>query len=69
LGLAANDFVRTLNGRATVQFASDNSVITLTEGTTIQVQQQMRAGTIQRRVTQYIGSLWFNITRVTGTLQ
>jgi FecR-like protein len=65
--LAANDFVRTLNGRATVQFLSDNSVITLIEGTTIRVQQQMMANTITRRITQYIGSIWFNISRSTGT--
>jgi hypothetical protein len=65
--LAADDLVRTLNGRATVTFDSDQSVITLTEGTTIQVQQQVRGQTITRRVTQYIGSIWFRIQRVTGT--
>jgi len=65
-GLGTNDFVRTLNGRATVTF-SDQSVITLIEGTTIKVVQQMMANTVTTRVTQYIGSIWFNITRRTGT--
>jgi hypothetical protein len=67
LGLGANDFVRTLNGRATVLFPADQSVITLTEGSTIQIQQQVRAGTVTRRITQYTGTLWFRIQRVTGT--
>src|SRR6185369_13115052 len=65
-GLAANDFVRTLNGRATVKFM-DNSVITLIEGTTIKVAQQVMANSTTRRISQYIGSIWFNTTRSTGT--
>jgi hypothetical protein len=65
--LAAGDFVRTLNGRAQVTFDSDKSIITLQEGTTILIQQQMQAGTTIRRITQAIGSLWFSIQRVTGT--
>jgi hypothetical protein len=64
--LAANDFVRTLNGRATVKF-TDNSVITLIEGTTIKIAQQVMANTITRRISQYVGSMWFNITRSAGT--
>ncbi len=67
LQLGTGDFVRTLNGRAIIQFPSDLSQITLTEGTTIQVQQQMQAGTLTRRITQAIGSIWFNITRTAGT--
>jgi hypothetical protein len=67
LELAASDFVRTLNGRATVVFDSDQSIITLLEGTTIQLEQQVRAGRITRRIIQYIGSIWFRIQRVAGT--
>jgi hypothetical protein len=66
--LASGDFVRTLNGRATVSFpAPDTSQLTLQEGTTIQIQQQMGANTVSRKVTQAIGNLWFSIQRVTGT--
>src|SRR5262249_11329098 len=64
--LANGDFVQTLNGRATITF-DDRSVLTLSEGTTIQVQQRMQAGTISRRITQAIGSMWFSITRAAGT--
>jgi hypothetical protein len=68
VGLASGDFVRTLNGRATVTFTPDNqSVLTLQEGTTIQIQQQMQANTVSRRISQAIGNLWFNIQRTTGT--
>jgi hypothetical protein len=66
LQLAGNDFVRTLNGRAEVLF-DDQSVLTLQEGTTIQIQQQARGNTTTRRIMQYIGNLWFRIQRVTGT--
>ena len=66
--LATGDFVRTLNGRATVSFTPpDTSQLTLLEGTTIQIQQQKLANTTTRRVTQAIGNLWFSIQRVTGT--
>lgn len=66
--LASGDFVRTLNGRATVSFpAPDTSQLTLQEGTTIQIQQQMQGNTVSRRVSQAIGNLWFSIQRVTGT--
>src|SRR5215831_1260001 len=64
--LANGDFVKTLNGRATITF-DDRSVLTLSEGTTIQIQQRMQAGTISRRITQAIGSMWFSITRAAGT--
>jgi hypothetical protein len=64
--LGNGDFVKTLNGRATVTF-DDRSVLTLSEGTTIQIQQRMQAGTISRRITQAIGSMWFSITRAAGT--
>jgi hypothetical protein len=66
LGLASGDFVRTLNGRANVSF-TDQSVITLTEGTTVQIQERMQAGTLTRRISQYVGSLWFSITKAAGT--
>src|ERR1051325_8899288 len=65
-GLANGDFVRTMNGRANILF-TDQSVITLSEGTTVQIQERMLAGSVSRRITQYIGNLWFNITKVTGT--
>lgn len=64
--LANGDFVKTLNGRATITF-DDRSVLTLSEGTTIQIQQRMQAGIISRRITQAIGSMWFSITRAAGT--
>src|SRR5215471_8308550 len=64
--LANGDFVKTLNGRATITF-DDRSVLTLSEGTTVQIQQRMQAGTISRRITQAIGSMWFSITRAAGT--
>jgi FecR protein len=67
LTLASGDFVRTLNGLATVKFKTDASLITLREGTTVLIQEQMQAGTVSRRVTQAIGNLWFSIQRVTGT--
>src|SRR5207302_7274926 len=53
-------------GRATVKFV-DESLITLSEGTIVQIQQQMQAGTLQRRLTQAIGNLWFSITKAAGT--
>ncbi|HEY2381873.1 MAG TPA: hypothetical protein VGK48_11905 [Terriglobia bacterium] len=68
IGLASGDFVRTLNGRADVLFnPPDTSHLRLSEGTTVQIQQQMQAATVSRRVTQAIGNLWFSIQRVTGT--
>jgi hypothetical protein len=65
--LANGDFVRTLNGRAQVTFNVDKSVITLSEGTTVLIQERAMAGTTVRRITQAIGSLWFSIQRVAGT--
>jgi len=69
VGLASGDFVRTLNGRATVTFNAPEtqSQLILQEGTTIQIQQQMQANTVSRRISQAIGNLWFNIQRTTGT--
>jgi hypothetical protein len=64
--LAAGDLVRTLNGQATVEFG-DNSIITLREGTTVLVQQQGRGNNVTRRLTQYIGTMWFRIQRIAGT--
>ena len=66
LPLGSGDFVRTLNGQANVTF-NDNSIVTLNQGTTIQIQEQMRGGTVSRRITQAIGNLWFRIQNVTGT--
>ena len=66
LGLASGDFVRTMQGNANVVFTNDNSTITLTPGTTVQIQQQAQAGNITRRITEYLGNIWFNIQRVTG---
>jgi hypothetical protein len=65
--LANGDYVRTLNGRAQVTFDSDRSVITLSEGTTVLIQQRSQANTVTRQITQAIGSLWFSIQRVAGT--
>jgi hypothetical protein len=62
----AGDFVRTLNGRARVDF-NDMSFIKLTEGTTVQIQQRGQGNSITRRVTQYVGTIWFSIQKIAGT--
>jgi hypothetical protein len=67
LPLASNDTVRTLaGGNADIRF-TDNALITLTPGTIVQIQQQQTPAGISRRISQFLGSIWFSIQRVTGT--
>ncbi len=67
LGLASGDWVKTLQGGGADIIFNDQSNITLTPGTIVQIQEQMQAGTLNRRISQFIGNLWFNIQRITGT--
>ncbi len=66
LALANGDTVQTLRGRAEIRF-NDASVVKLFEGTVVVVQEQPTAGGIQRTISQIIGSLWFNIQKLTGS--
>jgi hypothetical protein len=64
--LANGDLVQTLNGTADITF-TDQSQITLNLGTIVTISERPAAGGILRTIEQAIGSLWFNIQRVTGT--
>lgn len=66
LGLASGDWVKTLQGGGADIVFNDTSNITLTPGTIVQIQEQMQPGGLNRRISQFIGNLWFNIQRVSG---
>jgi hypothetical protein len=64
--LASGDAVRTFQGKAAIRF-NDQSLVSLNPGTTVVITERAAPAGIQRTITQVIGSLWFNITRLTGS--
>src|SRR4051812_15260598 len=64
--LGTGDAVRTFQGKAAIRF-NDQSLVSLNPGTTVVVTERATPTGIQRTITQVIGSLWFNITRLTGS--
>ena len=66
LQLANGDLVRTLQGRAEVTF-NDKSIIKLDLGTVVSIAERPAPGGFLRSISQSIGTLWFNVQRVTGT--
>jgi len=60
------DRVQTLQGRADIRF-TDQSLITMEFGTDVIIEEQQQPTGLLRRVTQSLGSLWFNIQQVVGT--
>jgi hypothetical protein len=66
LALASGDWVKTLQGGGADIVFTDTSNITLTPGTIVQIQEQAQPGGLNRRISQFIGNLWFNIQRVAG---
>ncbi len=65
-GLATGDRVKTVRGQAEVRF-TDNSIVSLRQGTEVAVTERSAAGGVQRTIQQFIGSLWFSIQKSTGT--
>ena len=64
--LFSGDRVQTLQGRADIRF-TDQSLLTMEFGTDIIIEEQQQPTGLLRRVTQSLGSLWFNIQQVVGT--
>ena len=66
LPLANGDAVRTLKGKAEIRFG-DNSIVVLNFGTSVAVTERPSPSGLQRSISQFLGSVWFNIEKGTGT--
>jgi hypothetical protein len=64
--LANGDKVQTLAGMAQIRF-TDASILVMNPGTVVIITERQVAGGIQRTISQFLGTLWFNISKAAGT--
>jgi len=67
MALASGDVLRDLQGNARIEFSNDKSVITLRPGTDVTIKEEVQPAGLLRSISQAAGTLWFSITKATGT--